>query len=69
MPKWEYKNLKYLPGYKEGFSETNVKNEEEYIHELNKLGENDWELVDILHYTQDGALFLVSFILKRQVNE
>jgi hypothetical protein len=65
MPKWEYKNLKYEP---ERSFWGGIKNEDEYIHELNKLGSDGWELVDILHYT-NGLLRSVVFILKRQVNE
>jgi len=68
MPKWEYKNLKYEP--KSGTWSDKIKNEDEYIHELNKLGEDGWELVDILYHVPGGNLNSpVSFILKRQVNE
>jgi len=71
MPKWEYKSLRYKPNTLAWDSQfTNEEEyEKEYIHKLNKLGEDGWELVDILHYTSNGNLYSVCFILKRQVNE
>ena len=66
MPKWEYKNLKYKLGSWESWK---LEDADDLFDELNKLGSDGWELVDIFHYTNDGTLLEAHFILKRQVNE
>ncbi|MEK7396280.1 MAG: DUF4177 domain-containing protein [Candidatus Poribacteria bacterium] len=74
MPKWEYKVIIYkktkikINWWGWGVIDKRIIMED-YDQELNKLGNEGWELTGILQNTARGFLDEFHLILKRQVNE
>ena len=74
MPKWEYKVIIYkktkiqINWWGWGVTDKRIIMED-YDQELNKLGNEGWELTGILQNTAGGSLEEFHLILKRQVNE
>ena len=64
MPKWKYKILSRDLLYR-----LNEEKDKAFEQELNKLGNEGWELVEILPIMNNGILIEARLILKRQVNE
>jgi hypothetical protein len=64
MSKWKYKILSRNLLYR-----LDEEKDKAFEQELNKLGNECWELVEILPIMNNGNLIEARLILKRQVNE
>jgi hypothetical protein len=63
MGRWKYRVLDYKI---KGGVVTEMRTEEDYLHELNVLGVEGWELVGVIPFTENqGRLSKIHMILKK----